>query len=163
MPELPSRIHALTFGLKRSGKRLLVTGYRIARIRAKKQGVKVSVNMTDLREAYRSISYEDDRKTVEECQSIVAGIDTSSEDLVCPFDLPASLVAVQKRLSEVAHQRRHSDAMLHASMTPAERSAAKKVEKARNSSKAHVARPTKAKQRKRPSVTAEDLLKSDLF
>lgn len=155
--------HAMTFGLKRSGKRLLVIGYRIARIRAKKQGTKVSVNMADLREAYRSVSYEDDRKTVEECQAILAGIDSTREDLVCPFDLPTSLVAAQKRLCEVEHQRRHGDAMLHASMTSAERSAAKKEEKVRDSSKAQLTRPTKAKQKKRASVTAEALLKSVLF
>jgi len=48
-------------------------------------------------------------------------------------------------------------------MTLAERSAVMKVEKARDSSKEQLARPTKAKQKKRASVTAEDLLKSDLF
>jgi len=155
-------IHEMTFGLKRSAKRLLVIGYRIARSRTKK-GEKVCVDMTDLRAAYMSISYEDDRKTVEECHSILMGIATKCEDLICPFDLPPSLVEVQRRLAENALRRRHNHAMHNASMTPLERTAAKEVQVKRDTAKGKLAVPIQAKRRKRASVTAKDLLKSALF
>lgn len=155
-------IHEMTFGLKRSTKRLLVIGYRIARQRTKK-GQKVRVDMTDLRAAYLSVSYEDDRKAVKECHSILMGIDSEHEDLVCPFELPPSLITVQKRLAENALQRRHGDAMLDASMTPRERAEEKKRQKKRDLESGKKTVPVKASQKKRPSVTPEVLLKSDLF
>lgn len=155
-------IHEMTFGLKRSAKRLLVIGYRIARKRARK-GEKVCVTMADLRAAYMSVSYEDDRRTVEGCHSILMGIDSKHEDLVCPFDLPPSQIAVQKKLTENALQRRHGDAMLNASMTPHERAEEKELQKKRDVERGTRAVPVKASKKKRPSVTPEVLLKGDLF
>lgn len=156
-------IHAMTFGLKRSARRLLVTGYRIARKRAGKKAGQVRVGMADLRQAYMSVSYEDDRKTVEACQAILMGIDAKREDLVCPFDLPPSLVEVQKKLVENVVQRSHSDAMLAATMTVQERKVATELDKKRDSGRGQVAAPVKAERKKRAPVTPEDLLRSELF
>jgi hypothetical protein len=155
--------HAMTFGLKRSAKRLLVTGYRIARERTGKKAGKVRVGMTDLRQAYMSLSYEDDRKTIEACQALLVGIDSKREDLVCPFDLPPSLVEVQKKLAENVYQRRHSDAVLAATMTIQDRKVASESEKQLRSARGNVATPLKAERKKRAPVTPDDLLRGELF
>jgi hypothetical protein len=153
-------IHTLTFNLRRYVRRLFTFAYRGARQRAPEARGKVKVTMADVRLASQSIAYESDRKAVLHCQNQLLGIASGGADMICPFVLPDSLVAEQRRQAEMLKAEEHARARLTAAMTEQERNAVDRIAAKTNTPISPGKVTSTAPRRKRPPATSGSLLAS---
>lgn len=82
-------------GLKRAKRRLLVLAYQMKRETSRKSTVRVTIN--DIRDAYKSIAFNESRLIVEELARRQDHTRTKkNDDLACPFDEPLSAAEARK-------------------------------------------------------------------
>jgi hypothetical protein len=153
-------IHAFTFNLRRYIRRLLTFAYKGARQRRPDANGTTVVTMVDVRLAYLSTAYESDRKAVLACQDLLLGIKGAGKDMVCPFQLPQSLLSEQKRQAVQLKARDHAEARVVAAMTQSERKNAREIAEKTGVPLDAVSGVTATKKQRRPIATKGLLLAS---
>jgi len=116
--------------------------------------------MADIRLAYASLAYESDRKAVKECHGLLLGIKSSGNDMVCPFDLPASLMEQQRKQAEKLKSDEHAQSRLAAALTQDERASAELIAAASKTPINPAKSIEKVTRPKRPVATKASLLAS---
>jgi hypothetical protein len=152
-------IHWYTGGNRRFLRKLLVLAYRRTRKAAGNKAV-MSIKMADLHAAYKSEGFSVFRSQIEVYRLPLSEVRKAGKDLVCPFDLPPSVMARRTLHAKQMKELEIRNAALVDSMPPKERAGldtalAKLAPRAPG-----LAKPTKSPSRKVARPTLEQLLAS---